>query len=237
MMALSPAQNPPCTSQSSVRPPHYVLLPFPKVNPIPPSSDLTGINANQTYPGGIKHVIKTKLYLATIIMHTLSLGLFFLASLAWYFPSLVVKKDIFEILGNCVVIHFLIGFALFISNWFIHVSGLGTFNSVDNFYAPAPCGTKRSLFPGVLMRVNEGNAYKLVWAAWCMVYLFGTILMLFRVCWIKTDMDAALASRTEKEMKEAAMNTQAAQRKAEDDANISEKNGLHSTFNLSGTVV
>lgn len=211
---------------------------------MPPLSDLTGINANPTYyPAGMKYVIKTRLYFATLILHILSFGLFILASLPWYFPPLVAKKDTFQALGiKSTFLHVFIGIALFVSNWFIPVSGLRTFNDINNFYAPAPCGTKRQLFPGVLMWVNEGNAYRLVWAAWCMVYLVGTVLMIIRVCWVKGDaagreMDAALASRAEKEARKAARKALSAQRKAEEDTYISEKGSLHSTFKSSSAVV
>lgn len=193
----------------------------------------------------MKYLVKTKLYLATAIMHILSLGFFFLASLPWYFPSLVAQKSTFEGLGVfSIVSHVLIGFALFISNWFIHISGFGYFNSIDNFYAPAVCGATRQLLPGVLMRVNEGSAYKLIWAAWCMTYIVGTALMITRVCWIKSnmagkEMDAAVVKSSEREARKAAKMTQAAQRKV-DNTKISEKSttaSLASDYKSSGTVV
>jgi hypothetical protein len=60
----------------------------------------------------------------------------------------------------------------------------GDFNSVDNFYLPAHCGTVRQLAPGVLMMAQAGQGYKIMWAAWCLIYVIGTGEITFVSVWL-----------------------------------------------------
>ena len=47
---------------------------------------------------------------------------------------------------------------------FLHRSGgVGSYNSIDNFYNPAPCGQPRPLKSGILLKAGEGRSYNMIW--------------------------------------------------------------------------
>jgi drug/metabolite transporter (DMT)-like permease len=57
------------------------------------------------------------------------------------------------------------GIAQFFVNFTLHPGSINTYNSVDNFYLPAACGSQRQLKPGLLLRASAGNSYVYMWVS------------------------------------------------------------------------
>ena len=51
----------------------------------------------------------------------------------------------------------------FIMNFCLSVTRTGAYNSIDNFYDPAPCGQNRPLKSGILLKASKGRLYDMIW--------------------------------------------------------------------------
>jgi hypothetical protein len=155
----------------------------------------------------MKKVIKTKLYMALLVLHCIFFGLFLLISLPWYFSSLLAAREAFFGLGGAVMgLQAFTAFALFITTFFLDITGLGSYNSIDNFYQVAKCGTPRPVISGVLLRANRGDGYKIAWAAWCMTFVVGLGMTAIRFGWLDSnaakDGERAAKNRAQQKQKE-----------------------------------
>lgn len=105
------------------------------------------------------------------IWHCVAFFLFFLASLAWWFP--VVISSVFDSDGTgptgfLFMLICMLGLAACVE-FFINF-GIGprhnhSFNSIDNFYEPAACGSARQLKSGILLKAEDGQMYKMMWVS------------------------------------------------------------------------
>jgi hypothetical protein len=47
----------------------------------------------------------------------------------------------------------------------INGANVSTYNSIDNFYEPAPCGQTRQLKSGILLVANTGKMDGMIWVS------------------------------------------------------------------------
>jgi hypothetical protein len=161
---------------------------------IQPHFNFTHIQANDNiYPATVKGRIHTAHYTATVILHLLSFTIFLLISLPWYItPLLRFHRRLTPLAIKAVWFQFFLAFILNLATYHLEIYSLNLFNSVDNFYQPAPCGTKRLLKPGVLMMVKKGKSYQFAWIAWVMTFVLGLAASGIRVLWLHWESEDAI---------------------------------------------
>jgi len=125
------------------------------------------------------------------IFHTVLLVIYLLVSVSYWFPlatSRIFKADRGEGAAGFVtfalVVMIVAAIAEFFVNFGISVDNVWAFNSIDNFYDPAPCGQVRKLKSGILLVARKGKMYKMMWTAWCLIYIFAALFLLFRITWL-----------------------------------------------------
>lgn len=106
------------------------------------------------------------------ILHCVLFGLYLLVSIPYWFPlatSRIFKADKHGgpvgFIGFLLVLMLLAAVAEFFVNFGIHVDSVSTFNSIDNFYDPAPCSQPRKLKSGILLVAKTGKMYKMMWVS------------------------------------------------------------------------
>lgn len=107
-----------------------------------------------------------------LIWHCVLFSLFTFACIAFWFPARstrwfgIKNKDgpqAFMILLDGIVI--VAAITEFFFNFNVKVDHIGSYNSIDNFYQPAPCGTTRPLKTGILLKAEGGNLYNMMWVS------------------------------------------------------------------------
>lgn len=63
------------------------------------------------------------------------------------------------------IVHVLAACVEFFFNFTILPDNLNVFNSIDNFYDPAPCGHTRPLKSGILLKAQPGKMYHIMWVS------------------------------------------------------------------------
>jgi hypothetical protein len=67
------------------------------------------------------------------------------------------------------VLHVLTAAVEFFFNFAIQPGDIDAFNSIDNFYNPAPCNQARPLKSGILLIAQSGKMSKMMWVSiWCL---------------------------------------------------------------------
>jgi len=163
-----------------------------------PQYNLTHVQGNSVFfPDMIHEVIKRKTILALIALNSIGYVLFAVGSFPFWFPrttSRMITKD-GEIAPSIAAIVFLVlsFVAQFFTNFSVHVTRIGLYNSIDNFYLPAACGETRQLRPGVLLRASNGKSYNMLWVGWCLIFIFALSHLVYRAVWISSKFDNAVA--------------------------------------------
>jgi hypothetical protein len=141
----------------------------------------------------MKHSVKTRLAVGILACHLLTFIYFFILSLPWYFSRLLRYHSTFMIIGSVsLMAHLLLAFILFIVNWvFCPVKQAWDF---PIRYVDHDCVAAHYLEQGVLMRVKYGNAFGLVWAAWCLTYLVGFFALTPRLVWLEVQKPLIVAT-------------------------------------------
>jgi hypothetical protein len=106
------------------------------------------------------------------IFHCVMLTLYLLVSISYWFPlttSRIFKADKCQgPVGFVTMVLVLMVFAAiaeFFVNFGIRVDNVSSFNSIDNFYNPAPCGQTRQLKSGMLFVASQGKMYDMMWVS------------------------------------------------------------------------
>ena len=123
--------------------------------------------------GPLHQVIHRHLILAVIALNLVGYLLFFLGSLPFWFPGLfafpcdtqVEQPDagpqcLATLAGVYMSLSCLIQFVM---NFCLDVTRISSYNSIDNFYNPAPCRQIRPLKSGILLRASEGRSWSMIW--------------------------------------------------------------------------
>jgi hypothetical protein len=97
------------------------------------------------------------------------------------------------IIGSTIVItHFLLAFVLFIITWPLCLLDKAWDYPIR--YVNHDCVAARYLEQGVLMRVKYGNAFGLLWAAWCLTYVVGSFSLCKRFSWLEAQKPLIVAT-------------------------------------------
>lgn len=106
------------------------------------------------------------------IWHCVLFGLFTFASLPFWFPARstqwfgIKNKDppqgFMIMLDGLIIVAAITEFFL---NFDVKIDHISAYNSIDNFYQPAPCGTTRPLKSGILLKAEAGKLYNMMWVS------------------------------------------------------------------------
>lgn len=106
------------------------------------------------------------------IFHCILFSLFLGASFTFWFPVKAARVFGVEksdgpsgLLVFVLVLMILAAISEFFVNFGISVDHIWEFNSIDNFYDPAPCGQQRPLKSGILLKAQSGKMYKMMWVS------------------------------------------------------------------------
>lgn len=106
-------------------------------------------------------------------LHCVMFGLYLLVSVSYWSP--VTASRLFGATSSnapaavmlmlLFLVHILAACVEFFFNFSIRPYNLNTFNSIDNFYDPAPCGQSRPLKSGILLKAQIGKMYQVTWVS------------------------------------------------------------------------
>lgn len=174
-----------------------------------PQYNLTHIQPNSVYFSAmIPNVTHPRLILATIALNVVGYLLFVLGSFPFWFPrtyaSLFGTGNPQTLPGFAIFFLALSWITEFIMNFCIEVGGVGSYNSIDNFYNPAPCGQPRPLKSGVLLKAGHGRLYNMIWGGWCLIFLFGAWFLILRMALIPDRIKDGLGEHNTRASRKAA---------------------------------
>jgi len=134
--------------------------------------------------------------LGLTIFHCIMSIPYLLISITFWFPSAalcVFKRRKFQEAAEYIIllpfIMVLAGIVEFAVNFGINVDDVTIYNSIDYFYDPAPCGQTRQLKSGILLVAVAGKMYKMMWIAWCLIYIFATASLFSRIFLLHSSYD------------------------------------------------
>lgn len=135
------------------------------------------------------------MYLAVLIIHIFAFLNFVALSLPWYFHSLLVHRRQCKIFGwISIAVHLALAFNTITIALNTYTPKHAAYYDVNHSYEYGRCTSAAlHLMPGYLLRLDNGKVIKLVWVAWCMVFVYGFLPLMFRVYWINSRGQAALA--------------------------------------------
>lgn len=106
------------------------------------------------------------------IWHCVELFLFVVASISFWAPHTTSRVFKASTAGAptgfliwVLVVMILAAITEFFLNFGIAVDHISSFNSIDNFYDPAPCSERRQLKSGILLRADAGKMYQMMWVS------------------------------------------------------------------------
>ena len=106
------------------------------------------------------------------VFHCVLFALYLVVSISYWFPLATSRffnanqherPRAFVILVLALMV--LAAATEFFVNFGIHVDSISTFNSIDNYYSPAPCGQNRQLKSGILLVASQGKMYNMMWVS------------------------------------------------------------------------
>ncbi|KAF8320082.1 hypothetical protein DL93DRAFT_1934440 [Clavulina sp. PMI_390] len=139
------------------------------------------------------------------ILHCVEFFLWLLVMIPFWFPRFASRG--FKVseasapagfMGMLIVILGLAATVEFFMNFAIHVDNISSFNSIDNFYQPAQCGTTRPLKTGILLVARAGKMYNMMWVAWVMIYCVAGPVIVGRCIWIADNFEKSIRAADEK---------------------------------------
>jgi len=166
-----------------------------------PKFNMTYVQSNSVfYPANMaSHMAGSKIRGLTIF-HCVLFALYVLVSISYWFPlttSRIFNADSHKAPAGFITLLSLVMMAAAIGEFFVnfgmHVNNVSLFNSIDNFYAPAPCGQTRQLKSGILLVAQAGKMYNMVWTAWSLIYLIAGLVIIFRIVWLKSNYDKCVS--------------------------------------------
>jgi len=189
-----------------------------------PEYNLTHVQANSVFfPAMLPDVIHRRLILATIALNAVGYLFYFLGSLPFWFPGAFSSccgagtKD-----GSQQSLAVLAGTYLFLScvtqffmNFCLGVTRTGQYNSIDNFYNPAPCGQTRQLKSGILLKAGHGRLYNMIWGGWCLIFLFAVWFLVWRIAWLNDNFANSVSEYNSRGARKAAKKEEKARAKEE----------------------
>jgi len=192
-----------------------------------PQYNLTHLQPNSVYfPAMMPDVIHRRLILATISLNLVGYLFFFMASFAFWFPGTFASACGMGGVGQPAAdpqpLAVLAGTYLalscvtqFIMNFCLKVTRTGGYNSIDNFYDPAPCGQNRPLKSGILLKASEGRLYDMIWSGWSLIFLCALWFLVWRGHWLSRDFTAAVSKHSSSGARKAAKKEEQAKAKEE----------------------
>lgn len=106
------------------------------------------------------------------IFHCVLFAIYLLVSVSYWFPLATTR--IFKVnkgdgpaawITFALVVMIVAAITEFFVNFGISVDNVWEFNSIDNFYDPAPCGQARKLKSGILLVARKGKMYNMMWVS------------------------------------------------------------------------
>lgn len=106
------------------------------------------------------------------IFHCVLFAIYLLVSVSYWFPLATTR--IFKVhkgdgpaawITFALVAMIVAAITEFFVNFGISVHNVWEFNSIDNFYDPAPCGQARKLKSGILLVARKGKMYNMMWVS------------------------------------------------------------------------
>jgi len=159
-----------------------------------PQFNMTYVQDNSVfYPQNMPSRMAGSAIRGLTIFHCVLLGLYLLVSVSYWFP--LATSRIFKVdrgdkpasnITLALVVMIIAAIAEFFVNFGISVDRVREFNSIDNFYDPAPCGQVRKLKPGILLVARKGKMYDTMWTSWCLIYIFAALFLMFRIAWVSS---------------------------------------------------
>ncbi|KAF8336814.1 uncharacterized protein EI90DRAFT_3013826 [Cantharellus anzutake] len=133
-----------------------------------PQYNLTHVQDNSVFFSAImSDVIHRRVILATIVLNGIGCAIYLFTSLL----CLCTSPSGDDPAGGAIALLLILGIAEFFMNFAISVTDIGEYNSIDNFYDPSPCGTRRPLKAGILLKAAAGKMYNMIWVGWCLMFL------------------------------------------------------------------